>query len=437
MSSDTISERMLSPRILHFAENQVFWDCPSMSACETLPSGLPPPMDKNSRPERHWRGRLQEPEERMGSAVGANDDPPHEFWRAAVLKYTSCDLTKGRDKLIAMWGIAKLVRDAMGVEYGNGLWEEHLEDQLTWRVADCHLHERPSESEKEHISRNIPSWSWASMDGRIVVPDVLTVEPHYIARDHFGSPLKFDLVGVRRAATSARPQLSENQPPAQSRGLSDSMVEIQHRYKDLEQARKETNGDPRQVEIDRDAQPRFHHSSITIQAQICHGTLRPNNATKSWFLRVDGLEDAIIEAFPDLVPASDDQSFFFVVLSAKQSVRPISREGSIVDGVDHEEEISNLVGEEIQPGHDVQDEQNENEPIFDEMYAESEYAEEVVIEGRGILMKDVGNDHFHRTGAFNFRNMSVEHFAKLQMISSDDLFSNMSHANLGRKFWLD
>ena len=161
---------MLAPRILHFAQNQVFWDCPAMSACETLPAGLPQPLDSASGPDRHWRGRLQEFEGSDEPLAGAKDDSIESFWKAAVWKYTSCNLTKGSDKLIAMWGIAKLVRDEIGIEYGNGLWEKNLEDQLAWRVAECTLVVRPSYSTEWALERKIPTWSWASMDGAIEVP---------------------------------------------------------------------------------------------------------------------------------------------------------------------------------------------------------------------------------------------------------------------------
>jgi hypothetical protein len=130
---------MLAPRILHFAEKQIFWDCPSLSGCETLPGGLPQPMDSLAGPDRHWRGRLQVSEDSQEPLAGAIDQSMASFWKTAIGKYTSCNLTKGSDKLIAMWGIAKLVRDALGVEYGEGLWEAQLEDQLAWHVVEASI----------------------------------------------------------------------------------------------------------------------------------------------------------------------------------------------------------------------------------------------------------------------------------------------------------
>src|SRR6266576_3348812 len=101
-------ERMLAPRILHFTKHQIFWDCAEMSSCETLPSGLPQALDRAATSDRHWRGRLLESRS-LGyvPVAGANDDSIEHFWNSAVRRYTSCDLTKGSDKLIAIWGIAK------------------------------------------------------------------------------------------------------------------------------------------------------------------------------------------------------------------------------------------------------------------------------------------------------------------------------------------
>ena len=36
-----VQERLLSPRILHYGRNQLFWECQELFACETYPQGLP------------------------------------------------------------------------------------------------------------------------------------------------------------------------------------------------------------------------------------------------------------------------------------------------------------------------------------------------------------------------------------------------------------
>lgn len=36
-----VQERLLAPRVLHYAQEQLFWECHEFEACETFPHGLP------------------------------------------------------------------------------------------------------------------------------------------------------------------------------------------------------------------------------------------------------------------------------------------------------------------------------------------------------------------------------------------------------------
>ncbi|KAK8042837.1 hypothetical protein PG994_013320 [Apiospora phragmitis] len=147
-------ERMLSPRILHFAAGQVFWDCASITACEALPEGLPWQLDAASSTERYWRERLQLIQnQRPGASstplkfVGSADVSFESFWREA--------------------GVEKLVREQFRLDngeedYGVGLWSSQLSEQLAWRGQDPGRAQRPPA-----LSELWPSWSWASMVGSI------------------------------------------------------------------------------------------------------------------------------------------------------------------------------------------------------------------------------------------------------------------------------
>jgi hypothetical protein len=175
-------ERMLSPRLLHFAKKQIFWDCATLSACEGYPSGLPLAVDNTARTDRHWRGRLQQrSRDQKSLVVGENDDSIETFWRTAVLKYTSCDLTKQKDKTVAIWSIAKTVRDITGEEYACGLWGYRLEEQLVWTV-----HDGGKGSRKAELQWRFPSWSWVSVTGPISAAHRIVVERTYMVRDHTG-----------------------------------------------------------------------------------------------------------------------------------------------------------------------------------------------------------------------------------------------------------
>ncbi|KAK4207714.1 heterokaryon incompatibility protein-domain-containing protein [Rhypophila decipiens] len=176
-------ERMLAPRILHFSSTQLFYDCATTSACEILPEGLPAPLDNVSSTERNWREMLLATRPQEPSTSSAPSRPPLErhltgtadpsletLWRESVRQYTSCDLTNyGCDRLAAIWGVAKIVRDRLrvddpGEEYASGLWRRRLDQQLAWRVVDYNRAERLPELSTKH-----PSWSWASLKGEIMV----------------------------------------------------------------------------------------------------------------------------------------------------------------------------------------------------------------------------------------------------------------------------
>jgi hypothetical protein len=190
-------ERYLSPRLVHFASKQIFWDCAKISACETFPHGLPQSLDSQAAIERHWRERLQHPSRVQPNQqlVGSADDSPEELWRTAVHSYTSCALTNTDDKLIAIWGVAKLVRETLKEEYAVGMWQNNLHEQLAWKVKECAgLRRMRCIREKE-----VPSWSWASIaavyrfDGaKVILPDRLdSIERVKVARDHDGKALSF------------------------------------------------------------------------------------------------------------------------------------------------------------------------------------------------------------------------------------------------------
>ena len=396
---------MLATRILHFAHKQVFWDCPLLSACETLPGGLPQPMDSVAGPDRHWRARLQEPESKSENLVGAAAIPLSTFWKTVVQAYTNCDLTFNKDKLIALWGIAKLFRDAEGGEYGNGLWEKSLEDQLAWRVAEC---KGPSTRNED---QSIPTWSWASMTGTIIVADQLTYENHYKVKDHHGQPLRFDLKGAKRFTRPKNPV----------RGQSDTDAELGRREEPLQDgqpslvSRKTFPRSSSPELMNRDDQPVFQSRSIEIQGHVGRGRLTFNSMRSVWTLQVGGITEIEIEAFPDTMPDTEVEwarNRYFVVLAAKQvNTDPTLSSNSTIHGLA-------IVEEEQEEG----DLDNKG---FDYL-------------GHGVLMRYVGNHHFRRTGAFRFRNASQKSFDRLQETEDwGSLPPEMYQSERGRKFWLD
>ena len=65
---------------------------------------------------------------------------------------------------VAISALAKEARQALEDDYLAGIWRRHLSWELGWQASEQDSHTRPSEY-------RCPSWSWASIDGRILATD--------------------------------------------------------------------------------------------------------------------------------------------------------------------------------------------------------------------------------------------------------------------------
>ncbi|KAK4652112.1 hypothetical protein QC762_608270 [Podospora pseudocomata] len=202
-------ERMLAPRILHFSTHQLLWDCATLSASESLPQGLPRQIDTISATERHWRERLllmrSTPANQPALIrAGTADDSLETFWIDSVRNYTRCELTNYiSDRLQAIWGVAKVVRDGLREkgswdendhqeeEYAAGLWSKNLYLQLAWRVVNPRSRE---ETRLPGLQGIHPSWSWASTIGEISLQSRLRLAgTWYRVRHHDGGEVRFEV----------------------------------------------------------------------------------------------------------------------------------------------------------------------------------------------------------------------------------------------------
>lgn len=179
-------ERMLSPRTIHFGSQQIFWQCLTMTACETMPDGVPKVVQDAGREELQWRRLLKR------NRVGELELEPYEkielqgVWRDAVRNYTSCDITFVQDKLPAIAGLAQAMNENCGEKYVAGLWhsEESSDfvEQLAWRVESCRTADgRPSRRQGwDADSYRAPSWAWPSVDGMVELPKRVRQEGKYV-----------------------------------------------------------------------------------------------------------------------------------------------------------------------------------------------------------------------------------------------------------------
>lgn len=207
-------ERLLSPRILHFTDTEVIWECLDSISCEcgTLETFvgnrvlaqrryvLDVPRDIDMQPEQLARGRALaqrynmlklptvDPESSFPGvlnnglkAMHRNDysfvfaclgRPPDEYfeqrdsdhydrWRDVISQFSRRQLTFEQDVFAAVSGLASMWHDKRKSEgrYLAGLWEADLLRGLLWVCNDT-FNGMEVLRPKRYIA---PSWSWASI----------------------------------------------------------------------------------------------------------------------------------------------------------------------------------------------------------------------------------------------------------------------------------
>jgi hypothetical protein len=122
-----LQERALSPQVVHFGRDQVYWECGTKADSEfsllagTM-SGIPLKMLQSN-------GRHSDYEESKHRNWIYNN------WITTVEKYSECQLTESRDKLPAISGIAQRYRELLKEtpeSYLAGLWKGSLPLMLLW-----------------------------------------------------------------------------------------------------------------------------------------------------------------------------------------------------------------------------------------------------------------------------------------------------------------
>ena len=214
-------ERWLAPRILHFGSDQLLWECSELNASEAYPRGIPeitcranfelhhelgapanlqaygnqtlvqklldwlhlriPSKTENKvidMPSRAKEliaqsnplglppiayGTQSSFKNRLRAPILLEPSENYENWQRLVEWYSSCDLTKEDDKLIAFSGIAQHFQSILGREYLSGLWYDDLPNELIWRVSRAE-----SDGVRQPSRYRAPSWLWASVDTQII-----------------------------------------------------------------------------------------------------------------------------------------------------------------------------------------------------------------------------------------------------------------------------
>jgi hypothetical protein len=147
-----LQELLLSPRTLHFGNNQIFFTCRELQACEAFPNGIPRGIRDGSVREISKEFIVQQHFHSRSEAI----------WNRIVEYYCKRKLTKSGDKLVALSALAKEMRPIINSEYLAGIWQSTLPGSLVWKTYFSHVADPAHRPEYR-----APSWSWASIDCEI------------------------------------------------------------------------------------------------------------------------------------------------------------------------------------------------------------------------------------------------------------------------------
>ncbi|KAL2061615.1 hypothetical protein VTL71DRAFT_6992 [Oculimacula yallundae] len=175
-------EQVLSTRVIHCGKIQLLWECCELTACEMYPKGFPKGFSEDDDTLLQFRSSVLSqsllssrftPESRK-RAISADtsissDQRSHmeanaamELWHQIIIYYNARSLTKAQDKLIAISAVAKEFHSLNQDMYLAGMWQKELETELLWNVEGF------SERTASPGVFVAPSWSWASVTGKIL-----------------------------------------------------------------------------------------------------------------------------------------------------------------------------------------------------------------------------------------------------------------------------
>ncbi|PVI01068.1 HET-domain-containing protein [Periconia macrospinosa] len=158
-------ESELSNRLLSFGETQFDFLCQQLRQYENgdyLPRAQ---KAENWDSMTHQSPSLRKILSLSGRMSKDEEISLFDLWTRFVSKYSQRAMTNPDDKLAALSGMAKHVRDAVRCKYMFGIWENDLIKGLLWSTYGFAPRRIPTA--RKRWPHRAPSWSWASIDGWI------------------------------------------------------------------------------------------------------------------------------------------------------------------------------------------------------------------------------------------------------------------------------
>jgi len=145
-----LQERLLSTRILHYGEQELFWEC---NTCSMREGSMREEIDRSLTFSSHYLSEGGDFKRLLSQLIHIKDlASVMATWYRLVTQYTKRALTRHSDRLPAIAGIASIIAAVTGYRYLAGLWKEDTQGLLWFTVTTNQL-------SPTYLA---PSWSWAS-----------------------------------------------------------------------------------------------------------------------------------------------------------------------------------------------------------------------------------------------------------------------------------
>lgn len=163
-----VQERVLAPATLFYGSSGIFWECNSYQSTE---AGL---TNFSTTPKTDFHTllspftadhRIERPTMSLVSF--------HKAWAKLLELYTSTQLTRQTDRLVAIHGMVTQISKAQHLTSVAGLWQEMLPSEMLWHT------EKPKNWEEKLEHYLAPSWSWASLDSPVTNSWTKLVTPQH------------------------------------------------------------------------------------------------------------------------------------------------------------------------------------------------------------------------------------------------------------------
>ncbi|KAJ4245751.1 hypothetical protein NW762_013875 [Fusarium torreyae] len=158
----TLQAQYLSRRQLRFARNKILWRCQQLRQDESDE----PSFNAGGREWYNINELIKPSEPGDGAYV-------HYEWYHTVHHYSARKLSIDTDRFPALAGLAATVAKHRGNRYCAGMWWEDIAQVISWNVSGWDIDE-PARATRGYVA---PSWSWASIIGRISFPSQGDSEP--------------------------------------------------------------------------------------------------------------------------------------------------------------------------------------------------------------------------------------------------------------------